>query len=509
MKHKRRGYGAILISVLLLCACTPLNNLVNPDWSLTGQDRVTQAGVIQNIDPDLEKVDLIKLLNAGSRYVPGKKATETAATAPWPFGKPPFISAEAEKSLTELYAAYRNFEDSGRGPEGRNQIQDEILRASEQRCNVYKGYIRRTQSSSNFVFGSLATLLGGLGAIFTDATVARSLAGSAGIVSGINAEYQQAYFSNLATEVIVDGIETRRKRIRNEIAVMQQSHDLSTYTVQAAVLDAVRFHGACTIVEGLREASQSIKTVQNPGMNEIKNSLRDFAEARKMIDQIQKGEDLSSAAATVTTAGSALPGALGMDGSGALILGDYPGSLNSPAIAISRARAGALRVRGSMIEAIADKKAEFAEDSKVTKADGEKVAAALKALQEELEKAHQRLDCKFTGYKKCDDDRKLSKDLAERVIALQATVDLTERARIRREIVKLRYLAKSWLLIDLEETQKQFRDLLWAARSGLDLLKPGGTAPETGIKEIQKRIEAFLKGGPDGTDATKCTSSCP
>jgi hypothetical protein len=498
-------YGAILISLSLLSACSAFRSFVDPDWSLTGQDRVTQAGVIQNMDPNLEKVDLIKLLDPA--YTPTK--TGGASTGSALSVKPSFISDEEGKALTELYAAYQRFDESGRGPEGRNQIQDEILRASEQRCNVYKTYIRRTQSTSNFLFGSLATLLGGLGAIFTDATVARSLAGSAGIVSGINAEYQQAYFSNLATEVIVDGIETRRRRIRSEIVVMQQNYDLTTYTVQAAILDAVRFHGACTIVEGLREASQSIQTVRDPGLKAIKSSLRDIAEARKMLDQIQKGEELSSLSAGLTAADSGSQAALNTVGSSFPIFEVYSGSMNSPVIAISQARAGALRYKGSLIKAIAGKKTEFTEDSAVPKTVAAEANAALDALQKEIESAHGRLSCKFTGYEQCEAQKPISPKLAEAVGKLQATADLTKRAEIQKEIVKLQYLAKYQILIDLADTSKQFRNLLKVSQDGLSLLKPGDATPKKSVDEIKKKITEFMKEVPDGTDEKKCTSSCP
>ena len=67
-----------------------------------------------------------------------------------------------------------------------------------------------------FGLGSIATALAGAGAIVTGATAARSLAGAAGITEGIRAEFQQAFFSNLATHIIVPCIENRRRIILEE-----------------------------------------------------------------------------------------------------------------------------------------------------------------------------------------------------------------------------------------------------------------------------------------------------
>ncbi len=510
-------YGVILLSTCLFSACSALNALVDPDYSLTGQDRVTQVGAIQNINRDLEKVDLIRLLSQTSAPIPpsGVPAlTPPKKDSASPEAGDPSASApvtqystgpdEAYNSLAKLYAAYQTFYDSGRGSAGRNQIQDEILRASEQRCTVYKSYIRRTQSTSNFLFGSLATILGGLGAVFTDANVARSLAGSAGIMSGIGAEYQQAYFSNLATEVIIDGIETRRQRIRDTIASKRRNASLKVYTVQAAILDAVRYHGACTIVEGLREASQSIQTVRDPGLKAMNSTLRDYAVSRKMLDQIQKGEALTVSLDDPMATDRKLLGSWSMER-------EFPGSwdedeIDSPAIAIQRVRTHATGFKDSLIKTIAGKKTEFKKNEK----ENAQFIEALDSLEKETTNAHKRLICKLTAYDLCDRKKNISDQLAEYTGQLQMlALDKTKQAAIQKDIVKLQYLANSHILIDLGENWQQFGDLMMVSQNAISALKVTDAELAKSITKIRGKIAGFMKDDPDGTDASKCTTPCP
>ena len=89
----------------------------------------------------------------------------------------------------------------------RNTLQDRILLASQSRCGFYEEYLKRFQSHSAGMFGSLATILGGAGAIVTGAQGARLLSGAAGIASGVGAELQKDLFAGLASTVIIPGIE--------------------------------------------------------------------------------------------------------------------------------------------------------------------------------------------------------------------------------------------------------------------------------------------------------------
>lgn len=147
----------------------------------------------------------------------------------------------------------------------RNRVQDRLLITSDQRCGLYKRVIYQVQADSKFWTGSLATVSGVLGSLF-GGQAARNLAGTSGILSGIGAEFSQAYYSNLAANVITKGIEERRKSIHARMATAQRA-TISEYTVQAAVKDAVFYDMQCSIVAGLEEAQDAIRLAAEPGMD--------------------------------------------------------------------------------------------------------------------------------------------------------------------------------------------------------------------------------------------------
>ena len=148
----------------------------------------------------------------------------------------------------------------------RDGVQDKILAVSTSRCNVFKTFLRRQQTDVNFTLGSLTTLAGVLGAILPGATASRNLAGTAGLFSGVQAEYNQAYFSNLAAHVIVQAIELRQNRLKHELMVGRKDKSIKEYSMEAAINDAIVIDGNCSALAGLIEAQDSIKEVETPGL---------------------------------------------------------------------------------------------------------------------------------------------------------------------------------------------------------------------------------------------------
>jgi hypothetical protein len=148
----------------------------------------------------------------------------------------------------------------------RNAVQDRMLSVSTSRCNVFKTYLRRQQSDTNFLLGSATTVAGVLGAILPGATASRNLAGTAGIFSGVQAEFNSSYYSNLAAHVIVQGIEMQQQRLLSQLMKDRSTRSLTDYGMEAAIKDALYFDGTCSTVSGLIEAAESIKEVSNPGL---------------------------------------------------------------------------------------------------------------------------------------------------------------------------------------------------------------------------------------------------
>jgi hypothetical protein len=225
----------------------------------------------------------------------------------------------------------------------RDDIQDEILRASEQRCAIYKTYLTRTQSGVGFFGGALTTILGGLGAIFTPASTARALSGAAGITSGVTAEFEEAFFRSLTMETIVEGIEERRSSIYNEIirrrsgvsdqterrelserpgqanlpsipAVPNQAGappgsgaadrpgaqaprplSLAQYSIERAIHDAIRYHQTCSMIEGIRAAGDAVRNIRHPGPELVKHAVNQAGAIRQALNDAVAGTTSSAA----------------------------------------------------------------------------------------------------------------------------------------------------------------------------------------------------------------------
>jgi hypothetical protein len=173
-----------------------------------------------------------------------------------------------------LEVALAKFNSNPRDSESRrNSVQAALLAASDQRCSTYIKYLQRQASNGNFFLGSLATLAGGVGAIVTGADTARALAGVAGIFSGVRAEYNQDYFANLSVHVIWHGIDVHRREIYQQIQRDGQTKSIRDYPVEAAIKDALYYHGECSLVAGLDQASSSIKTVEDPGLEHLTKAI--------------------------------------------------------------------------------------------------------------------------------------------------------------------------------------------------------------------------------------------
>lgn len=229
---------------------------LGPEYAMFGDNRVNPAGANQLIEKEFEIIDLISLLD------PDGKARESIDEKEW---KKLSLEEQHDRAFDAFYT-YNNLEQR------RNRIQEHILAASNQRCNVYKTYMQQLNSRTGFLLGSLTTLFGGVGAIVTGDTAARIAAGSAGITSGIDAEKQKNFFNNLSISVISKGIDARRENIYKQILEDRKS-SIIDYPVERAVKDAVHYHGACNIVEGLREVDETIAAAKVTGLEQALESI--------------------------------------------------------------------------------------------------------------------------------------------------------------------------------------------------------------------------------------------
>lgn len=251
------AWWRVLVASSLLSGCAQLvpdaNHLSESAEQVSRVDRHSSFPAVRR--GNFESVNLLELVD------PAQTAARRFPAA-WAKARDRF-DLQYDLSL----AAFR---ESTQSPElkrlHRNSVQDRILGVSASRCNVFKTFLRRQQSETNFYLGSSATVAGVLGALLPGANAPRNLAGVAGILSGIQAEYNSAYYSNLAAHVIVQGIELHQNRLLNTLTTERQRKSIDDYSMEAAIRDAVHFDGTCSTVVGLLEASESIKEAVNPGL---------------------------------------------------------------------------------------------------------------------------------------------------------------------------------------------------------------------------------------------------
>ncbi|MDW7549135.1 hypothetical protein J8Z24_18730 [Pseudoalteromonas sp. SCSIO 43201] len=299
MKH------SILVCSILLAGCSG-----NPEYSHTGDNRVNMAGAsqlfphgefvtidlarqiandtqLQNWETDNGYMVLGYEISQGSQ-TPPKGKHKTVITSKKLFCEPDSDPSSKSCILARARLDYAFELYTQKQPKAqkkiRNELQDRIIAASEQRCNVYKMYLKRSESRNNFWLGTLTTVLGGAGALFTNQVGNRILSGLAGISSGVRAEFNQAYLASQAAQVITKGITSRRNELRKKLQA-KHNEDTTVYTLQAAIADAIEYHGACNILTGLEAAESAIEKVENPGLDMMAKTLY----KSRHIEEILKG----------------------------------------------------------------------------------------------------------------------------------------------------------------------------------------------------------------------------
>lgn len=253
MHNKTIALGAAAV-ILWLPGCKTLEQTVRPDADKIAAFPLTHRA-------EVERIDLAQLIVDEAR-LPCKLSNRDLAVLE-ENASVNFAGHRTDEALGCFNAFARNVSYAATT---RNQIQERLLAASEQRCADFKALLQRKQSDTSFFTGLATATFAAAGSITSSVEGARTLAGLSGLSSAYGAEYNQAYFSNLAAHVIVAGIDLHRSRIYEQISNGGQSKSIEAYPLQAAIKDAFRFHAACSITTGLVQAQEAIKTVENPGL---------------------------------------------------------------------------------------------------------------------------------------------------------------------------------------------------------------------------------------------------
>lgn len=219
--------------------------------------KVTKFGPATVIQQPVDEPDLVSLITKGEASFPVSQNAN-----------PEEFSKALDKAVRAFYSAPGADEEKRLH---RNRIQDRLILASNDGCEAFKTVLKRKQADRNFEFGTATVLFGAAGAVATGAQAAKNLAALAGASGGIRAEYNRDFFSDVAAHVITKGINSRRKEMLGGI-VAGQAKAIQDYTLEAALSDAVVFHGACSLVGGLEYAEGAIAKVdgQAVGLDALK-----------------------------------------------------------------------------------------------------------------------------------------------------------------------------------------------------------------------------------------------
>ncbi len=180
----------------------------------------------------------------------------------------------------------------------RNGVQSAFVSASDAACDLYKRNLNNVYSTSNFSFGSVATISGGLGAAVTGEGAARALAALSGITSGIRAEYNDAFFRNKVVELLTKAMDISRARKKEEIR-RRSVQILADYSMEDALGDAILYNSQCSLVAGLQETSESLQTVSDPGLKWLANAFGGAASNKALTKSLF--DSLGGAVSTIQT----------------------------------------------------------------------------------------------------------------------------------------------------------------------------------------------------------------
>lgn len=183
----------------------------------------------------------------------------------------------------------------------RNDLQARIIGASNQKCGQYLAFIHENKAFWETGLGGFSSLLAGAGAVVSHGPTAQAFSAAAGVAGAVRAERNQAYFANLAIEVLTSGIKSRRAKILEDIAAKRAKHDPGVdghvhYSISGAISDAVQYHASCNAITGFEVAAESISRADHPGPEELKRFFEGFGELGLSMEVIPTGDGAGPAA---------------------------------------------------------------------------------------------------------------------------------------------------------------------------------------------------------------------
>lgn len=203
---------------------------------------------------DVYRIDPLTI--RGDMYSPGGGVTKSDARAAGqgvivPFNLDAGKIAEGEKSAFVEAAA-----DSSK----RNNLMDHLIGLSNQFCGQHKSEIIANAAVTNLTLSSVTTVLGGAGAIFTGATAARVLSGSAATTNAIRSNVNEQIYANMLAGAVIQKIDELREKKRMELN-QKRGFGNERYSAWAMLDDVSEYHEACSFYAGLSALADKSKRI--------------------------------------------------------------------------------------------------------------------------------------------------------------------------------------------------------------------------------------------------------
>ena len=145
----------------------------------------------------------------------------------------------------------------------RNDIQDQLIAASNVSCRAWKAVFSQWGTDVNFATKSLTTISSALGTAFTGVDVKSGFTAASSISSGVGSNYNEVYLRQKTIDVIFQAIDSRRQSIVQGLMAKRVNKDgsltgLETYTLSQAIADGLDYHSACSVESGLQQVSEKL-----------------------------------------------------------------------------------------------------------------------------------------------------------------------------------------------------------------------------------------------------------
>jgi hypothetical protein len=149
----------------------------------------------------------------------------------------------------------------------RNDIQDQIIAASNVRCQQWMSYFSTQSAAVGFTTKSIGTVASALATAFTPVDVKSGFSAASSIATGTSANYTEIYLQQKTTSVIFQGIVTRQasliRGLRSKRFKDGKPAPLQSYTLSQAIADGLAYHAACSLESGLEQASEALAPQQS------------------------------------------------------------------------------------------------------------------------------------------------------------------------------------------------------------------------------------------------------